>query len=429
MKPRGNIKCFDELKGYIDELTVIDTHDHSAGYGPDADDAIEFIISGYFRCDVRSASNDKTVELLIDKNVPLEKRWPVFEKIWNRTKYTGYGLVTRLMLKRFYGLDDLTFDGIKKIQETNLQLSDPKISESILDEMKIEVRLANIACDIEKIINKTYKLPARARLVIGLPAYHSIKSYSEIQAIAKPLGKIVTSLDEYVVICKEIFTAYRDFGAVAFKDQSAYQRKIDYSNPTKSQAEEIFNWIMANPRRVANYPEQTKPLDDWLFHQFMRIAREFDLPVQIHTGILTWNYNDIRNANAINLRSLIELHKDVRFDIFHANWPYAEELIYLGKNYPNVYIDFCWANIIDPVYCQRMFKQILSAVPHGKIHGYGSDYEGQWLAQAWAHLKIAKDNIAIALAEMIDMQYIDIGDAKEIAKNWLYDNPKEFFKL
>ena len=244
MKPSGDIKYFDELRDYINELTVIDTHDHSAGYGPDTEDAIEFIVSGYFRCDVRSASTDKTVELLIDKNVPLEKRWPVFEKIWNRTKYTRYGHVTRLMLKRFYGVDDLTFDGIKKIQETNLRLNEPKISESILDEMKIEVRLANIACDIEKIIDKTYKPPARAKLVIGLPAYHSIKSYNEIQAIAKPFGKIITSLDEYVAICREIFTAYRFFRLFPT------ERFTDTALTMKDNGFPRLGRILKSPRRI-----------------------------------------------------------------------------------------------------------------------------------------------------------------------------------
>ena len=123
--------------------------------------------------------------------------------------------------------------------------------------------------------------------------------------------------------------------------------------------------------------------------------------------------NDIVKTNAIGLTSLLELHRETRFDIFHANWPYSGELLYLGKNYPNVTLDFCWANIIDPVYCQNLFKQILSAVPHGKIHAYGSDYGG--LAErAWAHAEIARDNIAIALAEMVEMEYL-LDEAKEVA--------------
>ena len=153
-----------------------------------------------------------------------------------------------------------------------------------------------------------------------------------------------------------------------------------------------------------------------------------DMLVQIHTGHMAGIRNDIAKTNAVGLTSVLELHRDVRFDLFHANWPYSGELLYLAKNYPNVTIDFCWANIIDPVYCQEMFKQALSSVPHGKIHGYGSDFLGH-PDRAWAHAGIARDNMAIALAEMVDMEYLGLDDAKEVARAWLFDNANAFFGL
>ena len=142
---------------------------------------------------------------------------------------------------------------------------------------------------------------------------------------------------------------------MGFKDQSAYNRSLEYGNPNRAKAEEVFNWFMSDPRRVANYPDQSKPLDDFLFHQFLRMARDMDLPVQIHTGHMAGIRNDIAKTNAVGLTSVLELHRDVRFDLFHANWPYSGEILFLAKNYPTVAIDFCWANIIDPVYSRNMF--------------------------------------------------------------------------
>jgi len=138
--------------------------------------------------------------------------------------------------------------------------------------------------------------------------------------------------------------------------------------------------------------------------------------------------NGIVKTNAAGLTKLIELHRDVRFDLFHANWPYGGEFLFLGKNYPNVTLDFCWANIIDPVYCQNLFKQVLSAVPHGKVHGYGSDFGGS-ADRAWAHASIARDNIAIALSDMVEMAYLDLNEAKEVATAWLFGNANSFFRL
>ncbi|MHB1357813.1 MAG: amidohydrolase family protein, partial [Anaerolineae bacterium] len=292
----------------------------------------------------------------------------------------------------------------------------------------IAARLEDVWPDIKAVLDGSYKLSPRGRLIISLPGYHAIRDYTAVQQLMSPLHLVVTTLDEYVDGCRRIFEGCKRFGVVSFKDQSAYTRTLVYSNPTRAEAESVFNWFMADPRRSASYPDGCKPLDDYLFHCFMRMARDLDLPVQIHTGHMAGIRNDIAKTNAIGLTSLLELHRETRFDLFHANWPYAEELLYLGKNYPNVTLDFCWANIIDPIYCQNLFKQILSSVAHGKVHGYGSDYFG--LAErAWAHADIARDNIAIALADMVEMEYMDLDEAKDVAYGWLFGNANAFFRL
>jgi hypothetical protein len=271
-------------------------------------------------------------------------------------------------------------------------------------------------------------LTPRGRLAISLPSYHAVGCCEDVQEKVAPLGRHVTSVDEYLEACYDIFKGHKAYGAVTFKDQSAYSRPIDYGNPTRAEAEAVFNWFMEDPRRSASYPDGVRPLDDYLFHAFMRMARDLDLPVQIHTGHMAGIRNDIVKTNAAGLTRVIELHRDVRFDLFHANWPYNDELIYLGKNYPNVALDFCWTNIIDPVYSQNVFKQALSAVPHGKIHGYGSDYGG-CPERAWAHAQIARDNVAIALSDMVEMAYLGLDEAKEVAHAWLFGNANAFFRL
>ena len=244
-----------------------------------------------------------------------------------------------------------------------------------------------------------------------------------------PLHKNITSLDEYLGACREIFTRLKAAGAVAFKDQSAYTRPLDYGNPTRAQAEAAFNWFMEDPRRKLSYPDGNRPLGDFLFHEFMRMARDLDLPVQIHTGHMAGIRNSLPKTNAALLTPLIELHRDTRFDLFHANWPYDGDLLFLAKNYPNVAIDFCWANMVDPLYSQDLFRRAISSVPHGKVHGYGSDLNGGTMIQAWAHADLARDNIAIALADLVEMEYLDLDEARQIAADWLFNNPNQFFNL
>lgn len=425
---RGTAKCYDRLRAYCEEVPLVDCHDHSRECGPKYEDAIQVVISGYFHSDVLSASSDVDMALLQDTGRSLEERWPVLEKAWLRTCHTGYAQVTRRVLQRFYGESELTLEALRRMQDGLLDLTDAHTFEAILEEARIAGRVLDIWPDVKQVLDGTLSLTPRGFLAISLPSYHAIRSYGDVQQRVAPLGRTVTSLDEYLVACKEIFVAHKAFGAVTFKDQSAYSRSLEYGNPTRAEAEAVFNWFMEDPRRSASYPDGTKPLDDYLFHEFMRMARDLELPVQIHTGHMAGIRNDIVKTNAIGLTRLIELHRDVRFDLFHANWPYADEYLYLGKNYPNVTLDFCWANIIDPVYCQRLFMQALASVPHGKIHGYGSDYGGS-VDRAWAHAQIARDNIAIALSTMVDMEYLGLEDAQSVARAWLFGNANAFFGL
>ncbi len=419
---------FDSLRAYLETVPLIDCHDHSWELGPKPNDPIRATIDWYMESDLISASSNQEVAFIFDANRPLEERWPVLERAWNRSRFTGYAQVVRRAMQRFYGEEELSLAALRRIQEIMIDFSVAKNYEDVLDQAGILVRLEDIGA-VPHAVKGDLTQPPRSRLIIGLPEFHAITSYEDTQKCVAPLDITVTSLDEYLDACREIFSRCKDAGAVAFKDQSAYNRPLDYGNPTRAQAEEAFNWCMADPRRKLSYPDGNRTLGDYLFNQFMRMARDLDLPVQIHTGHMAGIRNEVTKTNAVLLTPLIELHRNTRFDLFHANWPYSGELLFLGKNYPNVAIDFCWANMIDPIYCQQMFAQAVSSMPHAKIHAYGSALPGFSLTCAWAHADIARDNIAIALSNLIDMQYINLDEAKEIAWGWLFENANQFFKL
>ena len=425
---RGRSRHYQELREHCESLPIIDCHDHSSSVGVKWVDPIEMLEGMYLTSDLQSAALGAEGEFRTDTSRSLEERWPVVDKAWRRCCHTGYAQVAGRVLKKFYGIDELTLDALKSLEGRMLDMSDQDACDAMLARANIALRLVNIWPLTKCVLDGTLKLPPRSRLVVPLPEFHRPRNYEAVQQQVGAVGRKVTSLDEYLAACREIFEAYKRLGAVAFKDQSAYTRKINYTNPTRREAEELFHWMMEDPRRSAGYPDGFAPLSDFLFHEFLRMARDLQMPVQLHTGIQAWNWNDVRNANAVQLTPIFELHRDVRFDLFHANWPYGGELLFLAKNYPNVTMDFCWANMIDPVACQRLLKQALSCVPHGKIHGYGSDISSM-PERSWAHAEIGRDNIAIALSDMIDLDYIDLDDAKQIARMWLFDNPNEFFSL
>ena len=425
---KGRSPRYQELREYCRAQPIVDCHDHSGECGPKVADPIQVVAGGYFTSDVRHFLTPEEDARLFDGSVPWGDRWPLFEKAWRQTCHTGYAQVTRRVLDKFYGIKEVTLDALRSMEGRLPDYTDPAAYEAVLEDAGILARVADIWPDHRKVLDGTLPLPPRARLAISLPGLHSIRDHANVQGIASAVGRIVTTLDEYLDVCREILEGHKRFGAVTCKDQSAYNRSLDYANPTRAEAEAVFNRFMEDPRRSAGFPDESRPLDDYLFHAFCRMAAELDLPVQIHTGHMAGIRNDIAKTNAVHLTRVLELHQDVRFDLFHANWPYGEELLFLGKNYPNVHLDFCWANIIDPLYCQDLLKKVLSSVPHGKVHGFGADF-GPDPERSWAHADIARDNIAIALSDLIDLDYIDLDDARQIARMWLFENPNAFFRL
>jgi hypothetical protein len=433
---RGTAKGYEELLAYGDTVPLIDTHDHATKLGPKYTDPIQVVIGEYFLSDLGSATSESEAHTLLNHEIPWPERWPILERAWSRAGHTGYAQVTRRVLKKFYNEDEVTFEALQRMQDKLLNLEDKATFEHILDEANIVVRLEDVWPDVNKVLDGSLKLTPRGRLVIPLPGYHLINSSQDVQKQVAPLGRNVSTLDEYLAACGEIFEGFKSFGAVAFKDQSAYFRALDFGNPTRAEAEAVFNWLMSDPLRRASSPDEVKPLDDYLFNAFMHLARDMNLPVQIHTGHLAGLYGDITKANAVRLVQTLTLHRDVRFDLFHANWPYSGEILFLCKNYPNVTLNFCWANMIDPIYCQNLYRQAISSIPHSKIHGYGSDLGGHeyhpgggYVDRAWAHAQIARENLAIALSDLVEIEYLSLSAAKEITYAWLFGNANEFFQL
>jgi predicted TIM-barrel fold metal-dependent hydrolase len=427
---------YSRLREGIDGLPVIDCHEHATGpsAAPENKEPIACLIPGYLQSDLMSVvypgwpgARDGMWEFLNDQKVATEDKWPLFERLWAATEHTAYARVTRRILRDVYGEGEMSLAALQRIRGRLLNLRDPDLYRQVLDEAGIRCRLVDIWPDMKAFLRGTFEPYQLDRLLISLPGFHAIRSWQHVWDLTQVIGASVTSLDGYLEACRKIFRRMKERGAIGMKDQSAYERTLAYDNPARSEAERLFNAMMADPRSSLGWPE-AKPLDDYLFHRFLEMARDLELPVQLHTGHMAGIRNDIAKTNAVHLTPVLELHRDVRFDLFHGNWPYMGEYLYLGKNYPNVHLDLCWLHIIDPMFGKNLLSEGLTAVPHTKFHAFGGDYRDEILHAA-AHLSIARDVVAAALAEQVEDRWIDEGQALRIAADWLFNNPNEFFGL
>lgn len=424
---------FSDLYREIEKLPVIDCHEHTVGPREELGkkEPIASLIQGYVQSDLISAGiSQKELDILNDDSVDTEKKWDIFEKFWKRIRFTAYGRVTRTIMEDLYGEKEISPESLMRIRDKLIQPT-RETYDSLLDRANIKLMLSDVLGDLDSLkrfIEGKFFDYNRIRFLFSLPQFHNnVRSFDFLQKVGSLLDRHITSLEDYLESVFELIKRAKERGVVGIKDQSAYIRTLDYQLVPRYEAEKLFNRILSDPRNSLGWPE-SKPLNDYLFHQFMNFAKELNLPVQIHTGHMAGIRNRIEKTNAVLLTNIFELYQDVKFDLFHGNWPYIGEILFLGKNYPNVHIDLCWVNIIDPIYSEELYSRAVLTVPHVKINGFGGDYFDvpEYIV---CHLKIARENMARALVRLIKINWIDEDSAVEIARSWLFENPRSLFNL
>ncbi|MCJ7623117.1 MAG: amidohydrolase [Anaerolineaceae bacterium] len=436
------LSTYEDIRQAISELPVIDTHEHTISHllAPEPKEPIANLVFDYTCDDLLSAGAGSLTGYFGDQDIPTETKWLKFIKYWKQIEFTGYALLTKRIMLDFYGEGEMTLDALQRIRARLIDQQDPEVYDRIIKEANIKCRLLDSLGTIRgeftplegEILAGERELHHLDRFLIHLTEYHHmIQRWKTVQQMVRPSEVMIKTLDDYLVVCREKFQTLKQKGAVGIKDQSAYFRSLHFENAARSQAEPLFNRIIEDPRQSLGWPEN-KPLDDYLWHRFMEIAAELDLPVQLHTGHLADNTgifrNDVTKANAILLTNTVEFHKDVRFDLLHGNWPYTGELLFLVKNYPNVYMNLTWLHIISPIAVRNLLNEAVGTIPHSKIIAFGGDHRDSAVHIA-AHLSIALDNIAWALADQVDTGWIKSREAVQIAADWLFNNPNEFYKL
>ena len=430
---------FNRLHTAIQSMPVIDCHEHVIGpeARPTRQEPIAALLVGYVQSDLYSAAaglklSQADIASLFDHSLPTDDKWPLFQTVWKAAQHTAYARVTLLVLQHEYGQAELTRAALERVAE-QLEGRNEAWYFRTFENAGIQVMLTDALgkwsspTRLDQFLRGEKTFPKQFLPLLPLPDFHPTQFGEAIPWVASLVNRSITSLDEFLEAVYEIFQRAIERGAIGLKDQSAYERDLSYGLPTKAEAERLFNHLLADPRHALGWPE-SKPLNDYLFHQYMRFGRDLDLPVQIHTGHMAGNYNRVDKTNAALLTPVLELHREVRFDLFHGNWPYLGDLLFLGKNYPNVFLNLCWLHIIDPAYAGELLERSVFTLPHSKVHAFGGDYgdSPEFIA---AHLRVAREVIAGSLAHLVERGWLSEEQALQVAADWLFNNPNRFFRL
>lgn len=428
--PTGAGSLPARLTAAFSQMDIVDTHEHLLPEKDRVSQPVDFFtLAGHYAInDVISAGLPKDSAARIrDPKVSLLERWRLFEPYWKAARFTGYSECLRIAMRDIYGVEDITSATIGPLNEAIAKANRPGLYQKVL---KGRARIAYAVLDQTWGAKPSLPDPELFVVAARFDRFITAQGKTAIRNLEELTGVSISSLAGLKSALEKDFERAVGLGIVAVKSALAYQREIFFDEVAEEDAEREFEAMMRGDRgRPAGFRAQVqrpyRRLEDYMFHQVIRLARAHHLPVQIHTGLLAGNAAYIPNTNPVHLTNLFLLYPDVTFDIFHIGYPYQGELAALAKLFPNVYINFCWAHIIAPRAAQRALDEYLETVPANKILGFGGDYRFPELT--YAHSVIARRNIAEVLAARVQRGSWKETDAMELGKMLLFDNPARLF--
>lgn len=416
---------FDQrIRDFINQMKIVDTHEHLAnpeGYSSNRKLDFMLLLHHYADDDIKSAGMSKPgFEKLMNHHMNVLEKWQAIKPYWEGSFNTAYNRAVLLAADSLFG--------IKNIDETTVEPLSEKIREAYNTDWFNKVLKEK--CNLEYIVvdggDRSYGDQTMFRYVKRFD-YISIDSREKIATIALRQKAGIRTLHDLVnALGVEYYTAMEK-GYVAVKIGVAYNRSLFFDDVKKNKAEEVFNKIMASPNDVVFPFDEVKPLQDYMTHRLLDLAKATDMPVQIHTGLQAGDGNIIENSNPALLANLFLKYREVRFILFHGAYPYGGELSTLAKNFRNVFIDLCWLYIISPSYSERYLSEWLETIPANKIMAFGGDFHN--VEGVYGHLLLAKQVVSNVLTAKVKDGYFTEDEALRVAKMIFHDNAIEILKL
>ncbi len=423
------MKHYDQIREYVDSLTIIDTHEHLHGReeccAAQAQhwDILNEYLQHYFVRDLISAGmKPSDLDTIRDTKRPILERFLLAEPYWESARYTGYGRALDIAAKDIYGYDRIDRNTIEPLNKAFMVGYGKGQYEKILKE-KSKIAISILDWDLN--CDQRY-----FRSVFRLSPFIMPQNIEQLDYAKIFIKRSICCFDDILEACEAAIDDALSKGAIAFKTGMAYERSLAVGRPTYNEAETCFNEFF-KVMYLPNWDEKrifpSKAYQDYMIHFILRQLSKRGVVAQIHTGIQEGNGNYIANSNPMHLSNLFIEYPDIKFDIFHMGYPYQQELSALAKLFPNVFIDMCWGHIISPTAAVNALIEWLDAVPANKISAFGGDYS--LVDGVYGHSVMARRNVSMSLATKVEQNVFGVDDAKRIAKMLFWDNPVNLFGL
>jgi len=409
---------------YIDTIRTIDTHEHLIG--PEMlndsyflDFSLLFMQNGYD--DLVSAGMPDTLfnEIFNSQLDPVSK-WRIIEPYWKNSFNTSFNRIIMHSITSLYGINELN--------ETTVGPLSEKIRKA--HQADWFDRIIRDSCRIDYIIKDGNYMPGKdgyVRYEKRFDDWLTVRSKYRIDSLAILQLDPIYSLDDFVRSLESAFEKELKNGMIAVKIFSSYYRTLQFDKTSPDAAKKVFKTLVNGEEDFKISMKEAKPLQDYMLFKLLDLARKYDKPVAIHTGIQAGKGKIIGNSNPELLTNLFIDYPDVNFVLYHGSYPYGGELSALAKNFRNVYIDMNWVYMVSPTYSERYFNEWLEMVPVSRITAFGGDCMA--VENVYSELLAAKRIISKVLINKVREGYFTEHEAMAIATMIFHDNAAKLYNL
>jgi hypothetical protein len=226
-----------------------------------------------------------------------------------------------------------------------------------------------------------------------------------------------SNFEDYLDFLKDVFTSWRNLGAVAMKSAIAYERSLNFDVASLQDARRVFG---KTPQVVT--PQERRSYEDYMFNWFCELAIELEVPYQVHTGS-----GLLAGSNPLLFEPVIMRYPRLHFVLFHAGYPWYNVTAGLAHNHPNISLDMSWAPLISTTGAILALHQFIEIAQSNQRIAWGSDTssseEAYGALLAWRHV------MAKVLSEKVEDDYFDISEAEVLAHNLMYGNASNLYDI
>ena len=332
---------------------------------------------------------------------------------------------------------------LQKKDELKKQLAGPAYFDSILDELNIEMSVANRA------MMAAYLDPKRFAWVFFADSFmwpfdnERETARNPDEGVFIPLqekmlhrwmqqenvGKLPASFGDYLKFISQVLEDNSTRGGIAMKFEVAYFRPTTFSDPSRDQAQDIYQRYIGGGIPAE---KEYRTFQDYIFRYLITEGGRLHLPVHIHSAVGIGDYFNLSKSNIMNLESVLRdpRYASTTFVMIHGGYPLEREAIWLAAM-KNVYLDSSFGELAQyPAAFKDTLKMWLETFPDKITFGTDCFPYNEVLGSEesyWLGVQSSREALAAALAEMISEGEVTEPRALEMAHAYLHDTAVKLY--